>query len=126
VLLDPIVTGYELVTLSFVLDWFINVGGWLRGLRGASHHTDAQAAYGVQVTSTATIIGAELVRAGYTGTALAAGNYTHVSQRRESLPVDLPSTPLPEINLDGFKVADILAIARQFVQKGAFLPTSRR
>lgn len=29
----PVITAYELITLSFVLDWFYDIGGWLERLR---------------------------------------------------------------------------------------------
>lgn len=31
--IDPLVTMYELAPYSFVVDWFINIGGWVRTLR---------------------------------------------------------------------------------------------
>lgn len=31
--LDPLVTAWELVPYSFIVDWFINIGGWVQTLR---------------------------------------------------------------------------------------------
>jgi hypothetical protein len=54
VMFDPIVTGWELVPFSFVLDKLINVGAALSTLGGRIWHHDAQFAYGTQTTITCT------------------------------------------------------------------------
>lgn len=50
VLFDPLVTGWELVPFSFVLDKLIDIGAFLASLSAQIWHQDLQLAYGTQQT----------------------------------------------------------------------------
>jgi hypothetical protein len=51
-LVDPIVTSWELVRFSFVVDWFINVGSVLAAWRAKQHFSDLQTATSYLLTIT--------------------------------------------------------------------------
>lgn len=51
---DPLTTSYELVTLSFVLDWFIDVGTWLEAVSPFAAGNTRVIMGSVQTTSTRT------------------------------------------------------------------------
>jgi len=51
---DPLTTAYELVTLSFVLDWFIDIGTWLEAVSPFAAGNTKVIMGSVQTTSTRT------------------------------------------------------------------------
>jgi hypothetical protein len=128
VLFDPVITGHEKIPLSFVLDWFLDVGTWLKAMRAASFHSDAIAAYGVQHIYKAVVVSAEFVRPGYAGSAFASSEYELTVSQRSPMSADAPSLPRPNFDLTGYKAVDILLIAKQWfdgtgsVADGRFRP----
>jgi hypothetical protein len=52
VLVDPLVSGWELIPFSFVLDKVVNVGAMLASIGGRVWHHDAAFAYGTQLNIT--------------------------------------------------------------------------
>jgi hypothetical protein len=51
---DPLTTAYELATLSFVLDWFLDIGTWLEAISPFAAGTTTAIMGSVQLTSTRT------------------------------------------------------------------------
>jgi hypothetical protein len=51
---DPLTTAYELLTLSFVLDWFLDIGTWLEAVSPFAAGTTDSIMGSVQTTSTRT------------------------------------------------------------------------
>lgn len=106
---DPIVTAWELVPYSFVIDWFFNVGSMLNALHGQSYHSDLVTSYGTQLNyvTQSELIGGVGIGDFYghvTSTAVYSGSITN---RTPVTPSFIPSV---NINLDALKVADLMAL----------------
>lgn len=116
---DLAITAWEIVPFSFVIDWFINIGQKI-ALLSLDMDPDVSSHYGVHVTAKATSVSSLASGAspatGYRFTkneALATVTATYVD-RKLYTPSVLPSF---RINLDEFKVADIIALIIQLFSK---------
>lgn len=106
---NPIVTGWELIPFSFVLDWFLNVGRWLASLSFVALQSQHYAAAGWQVTveRTATVTGTS-PNANWTIVCSGSANGRYVYTKRT--PTTIPLLPLVTVNLNVAKVLDVLAL----------------
>lgn len=115
--LNPVVTAWELVPFSFVLDWFVNVGQALEALSFLALSDKYTAATGIHVKMTRTF--------GYSSvqpadsihwenqfhTNVGEVSVTEVTEYSERRNVAVSTLPPRRINLDGFKVMDLVALA---------------
>lgn len=109
---NPLVTGWELIRFSFVIDWFISVGASLGALSFLILENNYTAAGGIVVKDTlkfdrvATAIGANYFTA-FTCLVESSSQYT--------LRSPCPVTTLPQIRLrlDTSKVVDLVALVIQ-------------
>lgn len=113
--INPVTTTWEIIPWSFVIDWFIDVGTTLEALSGLMLDSNMRSAYGVQIdTTTQCYLDASTIN-GWTGYVLSrvdgACSYT---QRVPYTPSVLPQFNL---NLDGYKVTDLLAILFQQLRR---------
>lgn len=115
VILNPITSAWELTTLSFVIDWFINVGSALNSLSFLAVTDKYTACMGVSVT--AERIG-QLSVVWHNGVLGVSEQEVHQSWsvfRRQ--PCTVPTVPMRTLNLDGFKVLDLLALLFQRISR---------
>lgn len=113
---NPMTTAWELITLSFVVDWFVNVGQMLNAL-SLEMCTDAYVAAGGKYilmegyyNTTDTIIHDYSSK----GTCIAYSPQVSLWYEVELTirqPSQIPLSPLAEIRLDDFKIIDLIIIA---------------
>lgn len=101
--LDPLVIGWNALPYSFVVDWFINVGGYLGQLEAAARYKSAFTSKGGFV-SRSTLIDAHLshhgaaVQSGYTGSL--SSSYTRKEMSRQTISgIPSPVRPSPNVKL---------------------------
>jgi hypothetical protein len=115
IILNPVTTAWELTTLSFVLDWFLNVGQALNALSFLALNDRYTASQGFSVTGRRTGSRTTTWKPTYSGTTV-----QEVEQNWEVLsrkPCYISKIPLPKVRLDGAKVVDLIALAWQAVGK---------
>lgn len=106
---NPIVTGWELVPFSFVIDWFLNVGRWLSSLSFLVLQSQHYAAAGWRITVERTVtVGTPVKNSGWTIQCSGTGNGRYVYTKRT--PTTIPLSPLVSVNLNVSKVLDVLAL----------------
>lgn len=107
---NPLTTSWELVRFSFIVDWFLDIGSWLEALSFLTIASDYVAAGGVKVTFRRKIENHQCVPdspyLSVTGdwTSDVSGEYV------VRTPASVGKFPQPLINLDAFKVMDLLAL----------------
>lgn len=112
--LNPIRTAWELLTLSFVIDWFLNIGQWLETMSFLTLTRDYSAAAGVHLEYERHMLMYDTTwTAGYSGTVYAEASGTHTITARE--PSTVPLIPQAGVRLDALKVIDLLALIKQLV-----------
>lgn len=109
---NPIITGYELITFSFILDWFVNVGQWLSALSFLSMSKAHVASTGllVEVSRTATVAGASPQNQYTSVNAHLTASSSAVLKTRSPSSVPMGITTITR--LDIFKMVDLLSIIR--------------
>lgn len=113
---NPLITGWELTRLSFVIDWIINVGQLLESLSFIALQHNYVAAGGLSVSYEFDQTSTSAFSGGFTGTwsYSSRGSYEYVKRT----PTKVPVFPLPKLRLDGLKVLDLVALIIQYVFKG--------
>jgi len=116
IVINPIVTAWELTTLSFVIDWVINVGNALGALsfRAISGNYVAAGGHSVELTRVVSIDDVTW-STGWTGSCDGYG--TFVATWVSRTPASIPYLPQLLVNLNLAKVFDLLAILRQLIQR---------
>lgn len=119
---NPVLTGWEVIKFSFIIDWFIGVGTWLEALSFLVYQTDYVAAGGSLVTARKTITTSGVTPEFYNATLGSNGaidfggpwelNVTLTTRT----PMSVPLHPYANINLDVYKVVDLVAILRGLVR----------
>lgn len=112
---DPLVTAWELVPFSFVLDWFVNVGEALAAFSPFATGSLAFATLKVTEIETITLSGTSYANDIPSHWSMVSSTpcsselqiITELSER--SLPGITPNLGF-NINLDGFKIADLAAL----------------
>lgn len=106
---NPVLTGWELIRFSFIIDWFIGVGSWLESVSLMAFSTDCKAAGGVKIIVNR--------GAGLTNVTFNAGNtgdlYYHMENKAEynvRVPSSVPNLPSVNVRIDVPKVIDLWAI----------------
>lgn len=109
---NPILTGWELLTLSFVVDWFINIGQWLESMSFRSLSSSYTAASGMHVSMVRNIYNqGTTYKNGVSGDVNTLGLIT--SELTVRNPASVSNNPLIKLRLDAFKITDLLALLRQ-------------
>lgn len=107
----PFTTAWELTPFSFIVDWFFNVGNSLAALESQVEFPDMQLSNGYQLQFTRT------AKVSWTNTSYWTGNgsfqSTVIGYQRKRWPItSVNTTPSFNLNGDGFKLLDLLAILR--------------
>lgn len=107
---NPIVTAWELIPYSFVIDWFIGIGNWLEAMSALHFSTGHVAAGGVQATLKRTCKSlAPTWATGWSGTLDSESNCTVEYTKR--IPTTIPkSLPSAGTGLNVSKIIDMLAL----------------
>lgn len=111
---NPLVTAWELLRFSFVIDWFFSVGNALKALSVIALSKQMVCSYGWEMKcSRETTLEVHSVTAGY------AHNRTLNASGQSILVRRVPSTvsviPRFRLNLDVSKIADLLALLAQAI-----------
>lgn len=118
VLFDPVMTTWELIRFSFIIDWFIGVGDWLASLNGALWANDITAAYSRSITmsrkSDGTCVSTNPI---YTLESSSVAFESHATLLdRTPISASPPVLPSWRANLDWFKIQDLSSIMRQLAR----------
>lgn len=108
---NPLLTAWEVVRLSFVLDWFVNVGQWLAALQYATFHPEHVSAGGYQASVVKQTTGTSTNKAGWSTTADAS--FTSILEVRARIPMEVSQLPIWKLRLDSWKILDLLALLTQ-------------
>jgi len=110
--INLLATAYELSYLSFVVDWFYDIGRAIEAYSFVILNHQYTAAWGLHVEYSYTIDNVELTPGIYwTGSCEQESSFTHESFERK--PTTVPYAPQLNVNLNVFKVADLLALLGQ-------------
>jgi hypothetical protein len=120
--IDPILTGWELTRLSFVIDWIVNVGNALAALEFLILNNEYYAASGVQVTWTRSIDHQFLGFLNGYGGSYDRGKMQSVGVATYRVPTSVSYIPQVKLRLDGLKILDILALLAQALTKSKVAP----
>lgn len=109
---NPVTTAWELTRLSFVVDWIVNVGGFLEAMSLLALSSNYAAAVGWKVHCTRSMeIKNVSWNTGYSGeistTASCEADYVL------RIPTSVSKLPQFKLNLDWLKVTDLLALIYQ-------------
>jgi len=110
---NPILTAWEIIPYSFVIDWFVNVGTYLESMSFLSLATNYTAAAGAkikwdkEITSTPGSLASGWSQSSYENSLVA--NAEMVLRA----PSSLSNLPKVRVNLDVEKLVDLVALARQ-------------
>lgn len=105
-------TAWELIPFSFVIDWFLSVGTSIAALSAAKVHADIRSALGYRATiSTYGYLSDFQTYGTWKGSKNSTFQATTTLTRR--VPWEPDFLPSFNVNLDSFKVTDLLAIIYQ-------------
>jgi hypothetical protein len=105
---NPLVTAWELLPFSFILDWFIGIGQWLASMSFLTFAEKWAAAGGFKVTIDRTIETTIDFAPDYSGE-----RYLFSLARSELVtrtPTSVSLTPQIRVNLDEFKYLDLVSL----------------
>lgn len=115
--LNPVVTTWELIPYSFVVDWFISIGTALEALSFLALNNLYTASYGYHVTATRNVsVGTISYDPSWVNPWHAGLNEYTVKEEVEykfRQPVSVSAIPSVRINLDWLKVTDLIALIGQ-------------
>lgn len=115
---NPVKTGWELITLSFIVDWFINVGQWIDAMSFLAIQTGYTASASSKCTITSNyILENVMAKSPSTITNIALSGTTHsVEVMRVPTNIPLGLTTIRRLNF--LKVLDLTLIVRKLFSKG--------
>lgn len=109
---NPILTGWELITFSFVIDWIIDIGQWLEAMSFIVLSSQYTAAGGIYISVKRTVENTTVFKPNF------SGEHTFRSECNASLtlrtPCSVSQVPLLQLKLDSLKVVDLLALVHQY------------
>lgn len=109
--INPVLTAWELVRLSFVVDWFFAIGQSLAAVQYVSFHPKHVSAVGLLVELQTNVTGTVTSNPGYS-----ASGHAHFLQTlrfKQRIPMAIPEGPIAKVRLDGWKIVDLLSLAFQ-------------
>lgn len=108
---NPVVTGWELVPYSFVIDWFVDVGSTLKSLSLAVVADEVTAAYGYHISAERVFSFNMVAKPSYAKMRSYQNNggsvYTMEHTVRSPILLSHLALPQPRLKLDSFKLADM-------------------
>lgn len=108
---NPFTTAWELIGLSFVVDWVINVGQFLESMSFLVVNTKYTAAAGMYGEMTRVwSVPSTSASGGYTVDFVTVDEQLCFVTRTVRTPATVSKSPLLQLRLDGFKVMDLVAI----------------
>lgn len=112
----PILTAWELLPFSFVIDWLINVGQSLASIHflTMNSHYVASGGYNVRVERRLERTIHYAYDSGFSGHQKADG-YS-VANYSLRIPTSVSSIPQIRVRIDAFKIADLMAILYQLLK----------
>ena len=113
--INLLTSAWELTTLSFVVDWFFSVGKSLDAISFLLSTGNYTASYGYQFTYEATQYGGEYIPANSYYSGSFSRDAKHTLEIRTRTPTSVPIAPQQNVNLNAFKVVDLLALLLQRV-----------
>lgn len=111
VTINPVLTAWEVVRLSFVVDWFFSIGQSLAAVQYVMFHPSHVSAAGLNVNLTVDVKGTVTSNPGYTATGSA--QFTQTLRFKQRLPMAIPEGPIAKVRIDGWKIVDLLSLAFQ-------------
>jgi hypothetical protein len=105
---DPLTTAWELITLSFIVDWFFHVGTWLSAMNFLTLNSGYVAAGGKYIKISKTLSSSVDWVSGVSGERTVGG--THEVKVTQRIPCAVSSLPQWQVTLDSLKIGDLLAI----------------
>jgi len=113
---NPVLTAWELVPFSFVIDWILTIGNAINAISLAMLSNKYFACYGYEFKYSLSISATSSTwSSGWTGT------YEQETTQQVSItkrvPCSVPYFPRIDLNLDAFKVGDLLALLMQWLSK---------
>jgi len=112
--LNPVTTSWELVPFSFVVDWFFGVGQALEAISFALQ-SEYTSGWGVHYTISRSLdYELEMVPS------VTGDEHSYITEDIEiwkRVPMAVPFQPISQVNLNAFKVIDLLALVAQLLRK---------
>lgn len=107
---NPVITGWELLTYSFVIDWMVNIGQWLAALSLMAFNPQAYTSWGYQITLEREFWSNSTTDdpVHWTVDSSIEGECYATLKRRQPIPI--PKIPLSKLRFDTLKVVDLLAL----------------
>jgi hypothetical protein len=107
--INPLVTAWEATRLSFVVDWFLNVGQALNAAMFTAYQTQYTAATGVRLVIECNDYSASVVSYDCTAFDRSAAGYLRY-EYNVRVPTEVSMVPRVKVRLDPLKVLDLLSI----------------
>jgi hypothetical protein len=108
---NPLITGWEIVPFSFVIDWFVSIGKSLAAICFLGQASSYTASYGISVKVHREYEFNIQWASGYSGTDYQNGeSWTEIHKR---IPCTIPFLPHFRVNLDPKKILDLLGLVIQ-------------
>lgn len=119
--LNPIKTAWELITFSFVIDWVIGVGKWIDALSflAVQQAHFAAGGYFIKHVGSSSIVDLDWTTApaGYTYGGSIRCEAKSESYYKRRVPSSVSLLPQFNVNLDAYKVADLIALLIQALRR---------
>jgi hypothetical protein len=110
-------TAWELLPYSFVIDWIVHVGNWIESFSALNLSTAHTAAAGYKITASRTYaVTDQTWFSTWTGNKGSEHGQT-VAVQTVRLPMSLPKLPQLRINLDEWKLLDLIALFQKAAMK---------
>lgn len=111
---NPFLTAWELTRFSFIIDWFIQVGGWIEAMSFLTFADKYYAAGGYSVTLSRTGYYQGNYHSGYSGSKSCATSCT--AKARYRFPTTVPAIPQINVKLSPAKLFDLVSIITQVMK----------
>jgi hypothetical protein len=113
--INPLVTAWEIVPLSFLIDWLIDIGSQIQAASFLLNNPDYVASYGYRIDYEREISSLFTPNPGFTSNTYEEGHGKGYLEVRQPTTVSLlPPTPL---KLDALRGLDIVALMRQRLRR---------
>lgn len=107
--MNPVITAWEVIPYSFVIDWFVGVGKWLESVQALALSSDHTAAWGYKVNAERRYTSEPWDNAPGWDIDFTEEGETRAEQVKRN-PSKIPITPQVNINLDLGKIIDMIAL----------------
>jgi hypothetical protein len=116
------ITAWELIKFSFIIDWFFSVGNFLETLDLNNITSEQTSAWGYYKTLRMNRTYANVINRGHPdgapNTDISIHNFSHAVEAEwkwtHRSPHIVPNLPLPTVNLNPWKILDLLSLALRF------------